>query len=49
MTIHERQALWVQTHGTPAQAERATIYIRHQTATTRQALSVLFRRVCEGR
>jgi len=49
MTIQERQADWVISHGTPAQADRAALYLRHQTRTTRAALAVLFARVCEGR
>ena len=49
MTISQRQALWIQSHGTPAQARRASIYVQHPTKTTTAALAVLFARVCEGR
>ena len=49
MTIQQRQAMWIQTHGTPAQADRAALYLKHQTKTTRAALALLFAKVCEGR
>lgn len=49
MTIAQRQALWIETHGTPDQAYRAALYVKHQTKTTRAALALLFTKVCEGR
>lgn len=49
MTIQQREALWIQQHGSEAQAYRAALYIKHPTKTTTAALHVLFVRVCEGR
>lgn len=46
MTIQQRQAMWIQTHGDAWQARKADLYLRHGV---NDALAVLFRRVCEGR
>lgn len=46
MTIQQRQAQWICSHGTPEQAQRASLYVKHQSKTTRAALATLFARVC---
>jgi hypothetical protein len=46
MTIQQRQAAWIQSHGTPWQARKADLYLRHNVS---DALACLFTKVCEGR
>ena len=49
MTIQQRQALWVQTHGTEWQARKADLWLRFPSKTNNRALELLFIRVTEGR